>query len=327
MLTITEAIFSGSLIIVFLILGALSGAFIYFITFSYPKEQIRIRPVNVLLICSAAPLLVILLLSFLILLPSFANWLGLVSEHCHQSINGVSRFCGPHRPVPLHNVFGWWISVLLTGIFLRFLFVLSDDIDRINDILRTLEISTKARITGDVGVIDSEHPLALSVGFPQARIFISSHLTNHLSETELAVVLAHERAHIRRRDILKYLLVRTLCYLHFPAVRRGLLGDLSLAIENACDEVAAAEIGDRHHVAETILSVERLFRSCSPRHCNGAFSIAGSNIAARIELLLGERQSTNCHWWLPTLGSSVVGLLIFASVNPLHYFVEMAFAR
>ena len=325
MLNIAQSIISGSLVVFILLAAALAGAFVYILIAIYPREERRLKLVNVLLGCSLIPLCVILLLSALVLLPSFANELGLVAEHCHQLATGNSLDCAPHRPVPLHNILGWWISILVAGVFLRFLFLLSNDFDAIAEILRSLEISTKYRLAGDVDVVESKRPLAITAGYPRSRIFLSSYLVENLSTAQLAVVLAHERAHIRRHDIVKTLVARTLSILHFPAVRRWLLRDLSLAIEHACDEHTTRTIGNRAYVADTILSVERLFARCRRQHA-GAFSVAGSNIPSRIEMLLAGRRLAARHWRPAVFGIFVVCLVIFATADPLHHFIEIGFA-
>ena len=326
MLNLAEAVLFGGLMVFVLIIGALAGAFVYLLAAIFPRSVTRVRPVNVLLACSLAPLCVVLLLSALVLVPSLASSLGFLSDHCHQDVNPFAGSCLPHRPVPLHDVLGWWVSILLAGIFLRFLFVLSRDFEDMDEILRGLKHGTKVHWGRGVDVVDSATPLAMSAGYPEARIFVSSTLIENLSDAQLAVVLAHERAHIRRHDVAKNLIARTASVLHFPAVRRWLLADLSLAIENACDEQTTEAVGDRLHVAETIVHVERLFGVRSPGQ-GAMVSMTDSSVPGRVNLLLAREPHAACRWCFPILGMIVVCLALLATTDPLHHFLELVFAR
>lgn len=83
---------------------------------------------------------------------------------------------------------------------------------------------------------------AFSVGFLRPRVFVARALPQHLSTEQFVAVLAHERAHIDRRDPLRLSLLRALaCTLFWlPALRR-LSDDLADEAEILADDVAAAE--------------------------------------------------------------------------------------
>jgi hypothetical protein len=136
-------------------------------------------------------------------------------------------------------------------------------------------------------VLASEAPLSLAIGVLRPRIVVSRGLVAALAPAELAAVLEHERAHARRRDALRGLLARTLSWPHLPRVRRGLLAELRLATERACDELAAERAGDRLLVAEAILAVERL-AGARPLAPALAESFGPSCVAPRVEALLAE---------------------------------------
>ncbi len=318
--TLDKLILGSLMAALVLLVAAAAGAVVYWLACWQVPGKPRVKSVNVLLAGSAMPLGVVLLLAGLTLMPSFANWLGIISDHCHQAMNGSRELCSPHRPVPLHDVLQWWMYCLLGGVLLLFLFVLSKDVEKITDLLRTFLTFTRRCIAGDVGVVHWNGPLAVTVGFPRACIFISSHLIDHLSEKELAVVLAHERAHVCGHDTVKSLVARTFSMLQFPGIRRRLLRDLSLAMEHACDESASTKVGGRLHVAETILSVEHLY-SAFPRQAE-AMSIAGSNIRFRVETLLSHQGRAVLPWLFPALGSMAVCLSILVIADPLHQFIE-----
>src|SRR5438094_693631 len=84
--------------------------------------------------------------------------------------------------------------------------------------------------------MDCNVPLALTAGLSRPEVYISSYLIASLPSDMLEVVVAHERAHVRRRDGMIQFVAHISSLLHFPWARRRLLADLSLACEQACDK-------------------------------------------------------------------------------------------
>ena len=81
---------------------------------------------------------------------------------------------------------------------------------------------------------------AFTAGFLAPRIYVSERLAAHLDGDELAALIAHEGAHVARRDPLRLSVFRALgCVLFWlPALRR-LADDLSDEAELSADDVAA----------------------------------------------------------------------------------------
>ncbi|MCM2334041.1 MAG: M48 family metalloprotease, partial [Anaeromyxobacteraceae bacterium] len=138
---------------------------------------------------------------------------------------------------------------------------------------------------GQGGVVETSEPLSITAGLLWPLVLVSTGLRTRLTPAQLGAVLAHERAHARRRDPLRLLVVSLLGAVHGPRTRRRLLADMALACEEAADEAAAVEVGDRTLVAEAILAVERLLWDRSPR-AGLALGMAGCATEARVESLL-----------------------------------------
>lgn len=81
---------------------------------------------------------------------------------------------------------------------------------------------------------------AFTAGWWRPLVFVASDLPMRLSGEELEAVLAHEAAHVRRRDPLRLFLLRFLAAVLFwlPAIRR-LAEDLADEAEIAADDAAA----------------------------------------------------------------------------------------
>ncbi len=102
----------------------------------------------------------------------------------------------------------------------------------------------RAGLGAGVRIVASERPFSLATGLARGEIWVSSALVDVLSQDELEVVLAHERAHLERRDPLRRAAAATLSFPLWPSVRRSVLSELVLASEQACDEAAGLSILD-----------------------------------------------------------------------------------
>jgi len=167
-------------------------------------------------------------------------------------------------------------------------------------------------------IVDSSVPLAAATAVGR-DVLVSSSLVAALSPRLLDAVVAHERAHVRRRDPWRQVVALVLSAGHLPGVRRTLLEDLELACEQASDEEAARFVGDRLHVAQALLAVARLMGpGATPA---GALAFGASSIEERVEALLAEpahegRLATEIAW----LALASAAALVFAS--PGHHLVE-----
>jgi hypothetical protein len=83
---------------------------------------------------------------------------------------------------------------------------------------------------------------AFTAGFWTPRVYVASELASMLSDDELQTVLAHEAAHVRRRDPLRLSALRFLaCTLFYLPVLRRLADDAADEAEIAADDAALGE--------------------------------------------------------------------------------------
>jgi beta-lactamase regulating signal transducer with metallopeptidase domain len=122
-----------------------------------------------------------------------------------------------------------------------------------------------------------------TLGFLQPVVLVPRRCLQELTVEQLKALVAHELAHIRRRDFAVNVLqsvVETVLFFH-PAVwwasRR-----IRIERENCCDDLAAKVTGDQKVYARSLAAVE-LMRSTRPRH---ALSAQGASVVARIDRLL-----------------------------------------
>jgi Zn-dependent protease with chaperone function len=167
-------------------------------------------------------------------------------------------------------------------------------------------------------------PFALTGGWIRPRVWLSTALFDALPPARREIVLAHERAHAERRDPLLWAVASTLAGLHLPGTRDPLLADLRLAAEQDCDERAAARVGDRLEVAETLLFVERLMKKGGPLEASsGAHAgLTGSTVPQRIQRLLCATHDDPKEQLPLPLVYAGVALLAGSGARPLHHAAE-----
>jgi Zn-dependent protease with chaperone function len=215
---------------------------------------------NALWVLAALPVVLGLLAVFLVMLPSFMHAIGLAADHCME--HGHHRhLCFVHAPLwAEHAVEPVLLALLLLIVVSRLTVILAPFIRS------QLALSSLQALTEQAGrrqgyqLISSGRVFAFTAGLFRPRIYVSTRLTEELDGDEYQAVLEHENGHRLRRDGLRKLSAQILSEAHFPEVRRALLSELGLAIEQSCDEHAAQAVGDRLTVAEAIVKLSRMSR-------------------------------------------------------------------
>lgn len=199
--------------------------------------------------------------------------------------------------------------------------------------LRALESLGSSRRAGAARILETPRALAFTHRLLRPQTTLSRGLVEQLDRRQLAVVLAHEAEHVRRRDPLRQTLARLASLPLRPATRRSLLATIGEAAEQACDDAAVGRTGDRLLVAQTILAVESLMRSGPgprPRLETGVGMLEGP-IATRIERLLApasspprpERRARPGRERLAAVAASLlIALGLAMAVGALHHEAE-----
>lgn len=149
---------------------------------------------------------------------------------------------------------------------------------------------------------------AFTAGMWEPRIYVSEALERHLEPAELAAVIAHEGAHVARRDPLRLTMLRGLaCTLFWiPALRR-LAEDMSDQAELAADDIAA---GDRPLVlASAILRVARWPAAAMPVETVVGFA-SDDLLERRVRRLAGEDMPVRSHVTRLSLAGAAAALAV-----------------
>lgn len=178
-------------------------------------------------------------------------------------------------------------------------------------------LSGTAAVVEGARLVEVETPFAAAT---DREVLMSSGLLQNLAPHLLPAVLAHEQAHLRRRDPARQRWAARLAALWLPGPRGLLLADLELACEQACDEAAADALGDRLLVAQALLAVERLM-GASPALRPVAVGFDGGCLVARIEALMAPPLAPGSAW-LDGAAASVSLILLVLLMDPLHHAAE-----
>ncbi|MEZ4217584.1 MAG: M48 family metalloprotease [Myxococcota bacterium] len=148
-------------------------------------------------------------------------------------------------------------------------------------------------LAADVEVIETERAFSFALAGRAPLVLVSSALVEALDARALDAVLAHERAHLARRDPLVLAIARAAARALPGRVREDVLATLALAAEQACDDAAAACAGDRLLVARALLEVAALVARSheGPRREARALvaaSFADGDVERRVEHLLRD---------------------------------------
>lgn len=161
---------------------------------------------------------------------------------------------------------------------------------------------------------------AFTAGFVRPKVYIAAELVFRLDGEELAAVIAHEGAHVRRLDPLRLSVLRFLAYTLFwlPALRR-LAADVADDAEIQADDCAAR---DRPLVlASALLAVAALGAEQDP---GGVVAFAGGDLLdRRVRRLAGERAHAGSHVTRRSIAGAIGALLLVwisgaIMAHPMH---------
>lgn len=169
--------------------------------------------------------------------------------------------------------------------------------------------------TDSIRLVDGLPIPAFTIGWLRPVIHVSTELEGRLSQAQLAAVLAHEYAHVRRRDPLRLTVLRALGCLLFwlPAMRR-LAADVADDAEIIADDFAIR--GDPVALASAILALAQ-WRApgrtgdTSLQHGGAVVGFhRDAMLDRRINRLLGNQSSITSQVTRPSLFGAGMALLL-----------------
>ncbi|WP_162224931.1 M56 family metallopeptidase [Neptunomonas antarctica] len=192
-------------------------------------------------------------------------------------------------------------------------------------LLERLDVTSGSMLTSNVQLIETELPLAFSLGIFRPNAVLSTGLVNNLSSQQLHIVCTHEEVHAQYRDGLYKWILRFMCTFHYPNVKRAVLKEHALSLELRADQQVALSTECNVAVAEAIIKLQRLM---SPIKNEGPLcQFLGSELEQRVHYLLAQVPGSS----LPrhTLLLSTICFLILSICGslPLHNTIEALITR
>lgn len=281
-----------------------------------------VRRARSLLGWAAAPALGATLLTALCFVPSLGSLALGTRDHCAQHHDGHAHFCVLHLEAAEGGVAGTALLVLAGVVLAARGAPFGASVHRARRAARALLGLPRVGVDrGGAVVVACAQPLAWTAGWLRPRAYVSTGLLRALPPQAVDAVLAHEAAHVRRRDNLRKLAAACFALLLPGRTRARLLADLDLACELSCDREASAVDGGALAVADALVQVARLAQARAPAPFGSSFG--EGDVAARVDALLAPTEGAAARSpWRPVWLASP--LLACAAADPLHHAVETA---
>ena len=139
-------------------------------------------------------------------------------------------------------------------------------------------------------ILDTAYPVAAVAGVFHPRLLLSARVLRECTPDELDAIVAHERAHVRRRDNLTraFLLALPDRWLA-PRASREIEAAWTRAAEEAADAEGAGATGStRAILAATLIRVARMADGAPPAWMPGLAFYQGTDLEHRVRALLDE---------------------------------------
>lgn len=307
----------GPSLLVWLVLAAILGAGTAAVVSSlvFPRLLSRLagaspaRRARIVTALCLTPLATGLVLALLCLLPSLYAVLWPALDHCNEHADHHLHLCLVHPPVLALGPAPRFAAAALLGLVLIRAVPGIVRLSRAHRVLARLRRASSPA-PPDLRSVDTDEAFSFTGGLFRPDIYLSRGLREGLDPVQLAVVLEHERAHVRRRDILRRLAARLGVLFHGPATGRMLLATLDLACEEACDEEAATRLGDRVRVAQAIVAAARLVPRPPPALAAGVVGFTADALTHRVTCLLAspQRDPAGRRWVVVSIAAALVAL-------------------
>ena len=192
-------------------------------------------------------------------------------------------------------------------------------------------LASLAEPAGDhrvAGVLATDDVIALTVGLWRPQVFVSQGFLERVDLSQQAVVLAHEQAHVRRRDPLMRWLLACLCS-HLPwRLTAGLRQQFHLATEQLADQ-AAVRTAPATDIAATLVAVARLQRQRIPSGHTGfsAGFVSRQELPQRVDALLHPMPTHGLRFVYAALVLAVLMVAVMLMLDPLHHQLDFLLAH
>jgi Zn-dependent protease with chaperone function len=298
-----------------------TSAFTGAAAFAFRRALLRLTPAAEARVLFAAALLPFLA-SGAIMTAALAPSFGWIVDHCGQASHAHVQ---PNICTAYHvDVLPAAAVIVLASLLLLSLLasVLRLVHGGVTAELAARALSKVASVDRDEGVriLPVDQPQAFVLGLLKPVLFVTRGLLDGQHREHLPPVLAHERAHIQRRDALRRAVAILAGAFHLPGLGVWFERRLARANEMAADAAAARAMGSSQRVASALVRLTRAhLNTPSP-----ALSFGKSDVEARVARLLdGAPRNDGPHQALLLSGAALLFLCVAISADAVHHGVEI----
>jgi len=262
-------------------------------------------------------------------MPSVMAALGLLADHCHGHAHHL-HVCFVHggdvQPgVALLGALALAMGSVRACSLVRHGLVFARDV-------RALErLGVAGGDAFPIVEIPGDALLCHAVGARRPRILLGTSFAARLAPIDLRCAIAHERAHLRRRDPLASVILSAAGLCVPPPMSQLLQRAYRDAAEEACDDEAARDVGDGTLVARALVAVARLqHQPAWPPASAQVFGFGQHRLEVRVHRLL--RETAFCvrrAFALPVAAGAALAIFAAAAgyAALIHHAVETALHR
>lgn len=253
--------------------------------------------------------------SMLVLAACFLPSMGLSTDHClHHGLHHP-HLCLHHASLAAPTLVAIGLAGFVAVRAVQALGRALRGLLRSRSTSRTLSEAAATNAAG-IRVLPSPGPDAFVLGLLRPKLFVSRGLLS-LPRDAQRIVLAHERAHVERRDPLRHLVATAVLGFHLPGIASILRRRLQVAAEMAADAQAADTCCDGAKVADVLVRLSRVHQA---QPAPGVGFVG--DLEVRVSRLLAPR---GLDVFGPAVLCVVIGAIVvvtFALAAPLHHAVE-----
>lgn len=285
-------------------------------------RKLRVAPAiraDLALVLAALPAGVVMVVAIAVSLPGALDLLGLAQDHCHDH-GGHGHLCLAHPAVAAPAVVALG-ALAFAATLLRAGLWAADRTAATRDLRALLRLGKPGIEGADVVRLDGTVLLCHAAGAFFPRVLVSTRLLGELPPELLSAALEHERAHVRRRDVLARDMLSIVGMFAWPGVTAAATQVWEEAAEEAADAEAAERFGGPV-LARALVAVARMSLGTVP----SSMPLVGARLARRVEALLTHppvRRRSLALAVIPALGCALVALAA-ANADPLHHAAETA---
>ncbi len=249
-------------------------------------------------------------------LPDFA--FSFIADHCHD------LDCAPHRlQVTLTTVQAVTIVSILLSLLIGVCAMIALQLFSSRNKLKTLNGLAESTSSA-YKVLDSKAALAWCSGLFNPKIFISRRLTETLTKEQMQIVLAHEYAHVRRKDNLRKWVIHWVTIAWTKRYRIRIRQDLSDYTEQVCDLEAMRSQQETFGITAVMETLKKCYTLADKNENNERADdyIVRAQMLKRAWESRSASSKTFTHW-VPTVFMSSLWLIaVILTVHVGHPILE-----